>query len=58
MIPTSQNVNNIEKDMHAFVPQLLGKVEEGELAHTMEMLVRAYDPCISCSVHLLEVEFV
>lgn len=58
VIPTSQNVNNIEKDMHAFVPQLLGKVEEGELAHTMEMLVRAYDPCISCSVHLLEVEFV
>ena len=24
----------------------------------MEMLVRAYDPCISCSTHLLNVEFV
>lgn len=58
VIPTSQNVNNIEKDMLAFVPQLLGKVDEGALAHTMEMLVRAYDPCISCSVHLLDVEFV
>jgi coenzyme F420-reducing hydrogenase alpha subunit len=24
----------------------------------MEMLLRAYDPCISCSVHMLNVEFV
>jgi sulfhydrogenase subunit alpha len=23
-----------------------------------EMLVRAYDPCISCSTHYLDVEFV
>ncbi|GAB4351850.1 MAG: Ni/Fe hydrogenase subunit alpha [Gammaproteobacteria bacterium] len=58
VIPTSQNVNNIEKDMQAFVPQLLGKVDEATLAQRMEMLLRAYDPCISCSVHLLEVEFV
>lgn len=58
VIPTSQNVNNIERDMHAFVPRLLGRVDEDELAYTMEMLVRAYDPCISCSVHLLDVEFV
>jgi coenzyme F420-reducing hydrogenase alpha subunit len=25
---------------------------------TLEMLVRAYDPCISCSVHFLDVRFV
>ena len=24
----------------------------------LEMLVRAYDPCISCSTHYLDVEFV
>ena len=24
----------------------------------MEMLVRAYDPCISCSTHMLDVKFV
>ena len=23
-----------------------------------EMLVRAYDPCISCSVHMLDVDFI
>ena len=28
-----------------------------EIAHRLEMLVRAYDPCISCSTHLLEVKF-
>jgi len=29
-----------------------------EIRLAMEMLVRAYDPCISCSTHLLQVEFV
>jgi len=24
----------------------------------LEMLIRAYDPCIGCSTHLLKVEFV
>ncbi len=59
VIPTSQNINNIERDMHAFVPQLLQrKASEEELTLHMEMLLRAYDPCISCSVHMLDVEFV
>jgi coenzyme F420-reducing hydrogenase alpha subunit len=33
---------------------------EGEdaLRQKMEMLVRAYDPCVSCSTHMLNVEFV
>lgn len=59
VIPTSQNINNIEHDMRAFVPQLLAD-EAGQetIAHFMEMLLRAYDPCISCAVHLLDVEFV
>jgi sulfhydrogenase subunit alpha len=29
-----------------------------EITLNLEMLVRAYDPCISCSAHLLNVEFV
>jgi sulfhydrogenase subunit alpha len=58
VIPTSQNVNNVEQDMVAFVPQMLPHMEQDELALHMEMLLRAYDPCISCSVHMLEVEFV
>jgi coenzyme F420-reducing hydrogenase alpha subunit len=58
VIPTSQNVNNIEQDMKAFVPQMISKLSRDELALHMEMLLRAYDPCISCSVHMLDVEFV
>jgi sulfhydrogenase subunit alpha len=58
VIPTSQNVNNVEQDMKAFVPQMLPVMEQDELALHMEMLLRAYDPCISCSVHMLDVEFV
>jgi sulfhydrogenase subunit alpha len=58
IIPTSQNINNIEQDMKAFVPQMLPKLSQDELGLHMEMLLRAYDPCISCSVHMLDVEFV
>ena len=58
VIPTSQNINNIEQDMKQFVPQMLPVMEKEALAAHMEMLLRAYDPCISCSVHMLDVRFV
>jgi coenzyme F420-reducing hydrogenase alpha subunit len=58
IIPTSQNINNIEQDMKAFVPQMLPTMSQEELTLHMEMLLRAYDPCISCSVHMLDVDFV
>jgi len=57
IIPTSQNINNIERDMAAFVPQMLPRMSRDELGLHMEMLLRAYDPCISCSVHMLDVEY-
>jgi coenzyme F420-reducing hydrogenase alpha subunit len=57
VIPTSQNVNNIEHDMRKLVPEILDKTDE-EITLMMEMLVRAYDPCISCSAHFLDVKFV
>lgn len=57
IIPTGQNYANIELDMKALVPQILDKPKE-EIQLLCEMLVRAYDPCISCSTHLLDVEFV
>ena len=56
IIPTNQNHNNIQKDFEALVPLILGRPED-ELRLTLEMLVRAYDPCISCSAHLLNVSF-
>lgn len=56
IIPTNQNHGNIQKDMESLVPTILDKLEE-EIELTLEMLVRAYDPCISCSTHYLDVEF-
>lgn len=57
IIPTNQNLNNIEHDMHKLVPEILDKSDE-EITLGLEMLVRAYDPCISCSTHFLDVKFV
>lgn len=56
VIPTNQNHGNIQKDMEAMVPTLLDKPKE-EIELNLEMLVRAYDPCISCSTHYLKVKF-
>ena len=57
VIPTGQNLGNIDRDMRALVPTLLSEPVE-TITQRLEMLVRAYDPCISCSTHFLNVEFV
>lgn len=57
IIPTGQNLHNIEDDMAKLVPEILDRSDE-EITLALEMLVRAYDPCISCSTHLLDVKFV
>jgi sulfhydrogenase subunit alpha len=56
VIPTNQNHGNIELDMKALLPQILDKPQK-DIELTLEMLVRAYDPCISCSTHALKVHF-
>jgi coenzyme F420-reducing hydrogenase alpha subunit len=57
IIPTGQNLANVEADMRALVPTILDRTQN-EITKALEMLVRAYDPCISCSAHLLDVKFV
>jgi coenzyme F420-reducing hydrogenase alpha subunit len=57
IIPTNQNHGNIELDMKALLPKILDKTEK-EIELSLEMLVRAYDPCISCSTHCVRVHFV
>jgi coenzyme F420-reducing hydrogenase alpha subunit len=58
IIPTGQNLANIEEDLRAYVPLLLDSgLSKEELTLRLEMLVRAYDPCISCSAHLLHVQW-
>ena len=52
VIPTTQNNANIHLDLHALAEKY---ATEGTMSEELErlccMLVRAYDPCISCSVH-------
>lgn len=56
-IPTNQNHANIQKDFEKLVPEILGESEDS-IRLKLEMLVRAYDPCVSCSTHMLDVKFV
>lgn len=59
VIPTNQNHANIQYDFEKLLPELLQQNKtESEIELAMEMLVRAYDPCISCSAHYLKVKFV
>jgi len=50
IIPTNQNYANIDRDLEAFAKQLADQPRE-KIELGLEMMVRAYDPCISCSVH-------
>lgn len=56
-IPTNQNHGNIQKDFESLLPVILDR-EQVDIRLLMEMLVRSYDPCVSCSTHYLNVEFV
>jgi sulfhydrogenase subunit alpha len=53
VIPTTQNNANIHYDMGALVDKFAKEpgMNDSKLELLCSMLVRAYDPCISCSVH-------
>jgi coenzyme F420-reducing hydrogenase alpha subunit len=55
VIPTNQNHANIQGDFNALAPMLSGKDPE-EIELKLSMLVRGYDPCISCSTHMLDMQ--
>jgi coenzyme F420-reducing hydrogenase alpha subunit len=55
VIPTAQNLGNLEADMRAYTPDIMDQ-EENQIAHSLEVLVRSYDPCISCSTHVIRLE--
>ncbi|HYG60352.1 MAG TPA: nickel-dependent hydrogenase large subunit, partial [Symbiobacteriaceae bacterium] len=51
--PTSHNAHNMEDDLRVYAESIL-HLPEDELKLKLEMLVRAYDPCFSCSTHFLK----
>ena len=48
--PTAQFLFNLEKDLEKYIPSLRNLTSK-ERKQKIEMLVRAYDLCISCAVH-------
>lgn len=48
--PTVQNLTSIEKSAQALLVQTKNRSQK-EMERLLIMLVRAYDPCITCSVH-------
>jgi sulfhydrogenase subunit alpha len=50
--PTAMNAASIEQHFRGAVRQH-GEGDDAALTRKLEMIARAYDPCISCSVHLI-----
>ena len=48
--PTVQNLSSMEHDMKNMSPIFEGKSKD-EINHLIEMLIRGYDPCITCATH-------
>lgn len=50
--PTVQNLTSVEEDAEALLKSLkLDHDTQNVCVQQLEMLIRAYDPCITCSVH-------
>ncbi len=50
--PTAENIANIENDMRVLAEYMIERDKsQDEIQLEVEKLVRAYDPCLSCSVH-------
>jgi len=48
--PTVQNLPSLEKDMKLLGPRIID-MKTAERNQLIEMLIRAYDPCITCATH-------
>ena len=52
LTPTAQNCENLEADMRILAERLVADgTERDDVQLEIEKLVRAYDPCLSCSVN-------
>jgi sulfhydrogenase subunit alpha len=54
--PTAQNADDIERYCQIGAQKLLNEGNENLIVARMEQVVRAFDPCISCSVHMAEIK--
>lgn len=54
--PTAQNAEEIERYCFLAAQKLLNEGKEDQIRDRLDMVVRAFDPCISCSAHLVEIK--
>jgi sulfhydrogenase subunit alpha len=54
--PTAQNLRSMEESLQALLPQVVDLGKDGMVGEA-EKLIRSYDPCFSCAVHFLNVEW-
>ncbi len=54
LTPTAQNIANMEEDIRVILPTI-SSLPKKQMIKKIESLIRAYDPCISCSVHLTQI---
>ncbi|HII30041.1 hypothetical protein AUJ69_01705 [Candidatus Woesearchaeota archaeon CG1_02_47_18] len=54
--PTAHQLARMEEDIRNYVALRLSHCSKENLVHEVEKLIRAYDPCFSCSAHFLKVE--
>ncbi len=54
--PTAQNAEDIEHYCYVAAQKLLEQGQEDQIRDRMDIVVRAFDPCISCSAHMAKVE--
>jgi sulfhydrogenase subunit alpha len=50
--PTAQNCAHVEEQFRAAVRREPDAADD-DLRHRLEIIARAYDPCVSCSVHVI-----
>jgi F420-non-reducing hydrogenase large subunit len=58
LTPTAQNQHPIEKSSEAMAKQIIGKSPNSseEDLNRVEMVVRAYDPCVSCALRMVHIK--
>jgi sulfhydrogenase subunit alpha len=54
--PTAQNAEDIERYCYITAQKLLEAGQEEKIRDRMDMVVRSFDPCVSCSVHMAQIK--
>ncbi|MFX1482130.1 MAG: Ni/Fe hydrogenase subunit alpha [Promethearchaeota archaeon] len=55
--PTAMFLDDIEAFIRSGGEELIARNQTEDIEHQFEMIARAYDPCISCSTHIVDVVY-